>query len=505
MDIMLYVLEICVRMLLLSGILLVAYVVFLRRKADYRMCRRLLLSVPFFCLAVPAIHFAFGQLSELREPRQVVMTKSEADEYIRAMSAEDVVSTALQAVRQSVPLSEPVNFERSLRVALRGIPMVSALLLILMGGQLLLLHVRCRRMARRSPAAEGGIVRSPEIETPFSFGDRIFLPSERLTPGGERMVVMHERAHIRLGHSAEGLLMEVLCRLLWFNPFVWMARKELRDVQEFEADRQVLDAGTEILTYQTLLLEETMKECPVFADGFNRSFVRRRFVEMKSAGRRKSSPALRWLVVFIVVGVTGMASAGYGRQAVELKIVDDAVSSVVSAPAAQDSPAEVVPQQGETVADGVRRKDAGEDSSGPKVRAAEPEDGRPSSIGGYPVLYDLPLATGKNFVGMYMRNTESETLLVFERIVQGDNEFFKFGGPGCYLVDCATGVHYQARRSVPAEAWGQFFLRGMKGKKVTVTVVFPRLPDNVREVGMYCVTSQLQSDHRVMVKDMLVK
>ena len=111
--------------------------------------------------------------------------------------------------------------------------------------------------------------------------------------------------------------MEMLCRMLWFNPFVWIARKELRDVQEFEADRQVLDAGTEILTYQTLLLEETMKECPVFAEGFNRSFVRRRFVEMRSANVRRNSGALRGLTVVMVLGITALASAGHGERPVE--------------------------------------------------------------------------------------------------------------------------------------------------------------------------------------------
>ena len=48
MEALLYVLELGGRMLLLSALLMFAYVAFLRRRADYRLCRRLLLSVPFF-------------------------------------------------------------------------------------------------------------------------------------------------------------------------------------------------------------------------------------------------------------------------------------------------------------------------------------------------------------------------------------------------------------------------------------------------------------------------
>lgn len=502
MEALLYVLELGGRMLLLSALLMFAYVAFLRRRADYRLCRRLLLSVPFFCLAVPALHLAYGRLSELREPRYVELTRAQVNEYFRTLPANTTVHAALPQGRQSVPFVEQAYLEHTSRVVMWGVPVVSAVLLLLMGGQLLLLGVRCRRMVRRYGEKSGGVVRSHEVDTPFSFGRRIFLPAERLTESAERMIVMHEQAHIRLGHSAEGMLMEVCCRLLWFNPFVWMARKELRNVQEFEADRQVLDAGTEILAYQTLLLEETMKECPVFADGFNRSFVRRRFVEMKSAGRHKCSPASRWLAVLAAVGMTGLASAGQGRQAVVLKIVDGSAQSVPRVPVAPDFPVKAAPRQSLPLPDSVGGKPETGKSSAPAV----PEDKRPvRAEDGWPILYDLPLATSQHLRAMRMRHTETETHLIFEQIVDSDDEFFKFGGPECYLVDNDTQIHYQARRSVPAQAWDHFHLRGMEGKRITVTVVFPRLPESVREIALYRVTSHLQSNWRYRVKDILEK
>ena len=59
-----------------------------------------------------------------------------------------------------------------------------------------------------------------------------FLPEGRLTPGGRRLVVMHEQAHIALGHAAEGLLIEFFLRLLWFNPVMWlMVRQVDRDIE----------------------------------------------------------------------------------------------------------------------------------------------------------------------------------------------------------------------------------------------------------------------------------
>lgn len=501
MDALLYFLEMAGRMILLSGLLMLAYVFFLRRRADYRLCRRLLLTVPFLCLAVPALRFAYMQLSEPRAPRQVVVSRAQAEEYLHQVPGGSTADTVLLPGKP-LPAAVSADYDRPLRAVVWGIPAVSALLLLLMGGQLLLLGMRCRRMARKCSRSADGIVRCREVDTPFSFGRSVFLPSERLTADGERMIVMHELAHIRLGHSAEGLLMEAFCRLLWFNPLMWVARKELRNVQEFEADRQVLDAGTEILAYQTLLLEEAMKTSPVFADGFNRSFVRRRFVEMKACGRRRYAPSMRLLAVVAAVCMTGLASAGRGKEAVLLKIVDDA-PSVARIPASETAvPAVAAPVD-------MQSPDSASREGQPSATAARtemPEDGRPTRAqDGWPILYDLPMADGSVARGLCMRHVGDETHLVFSRTVDSDDDFFKFGGPECYLVDCATGVHYQARRSVPAEAWDHFHLRGMKGKRIMVAVVFPRLPDNVREVALYRVTTHLQSDERLRVKDILTK
>lgn len=324
------------------------------------------------------------------------------------------------------------------------------------------------------------------------------MPDERMTSESERMVLLHERAHVDLGHTGEGIIMEMLCRMLWFNPFVWIARKELRDVQEFEADRQVLDAGTEILTYQTLLLEETMKECPVFAEGFNRSFVRRRFVEMRSANVRRNSGALRGLTVVMVLGITALASAGHGERPVEFTIIDDA-----AVPETAESSVAEIKEDVETHENAPEPENTVSSATEPTPEPPETRSDRPTHIGGYPVVYDIPLAQGPCFSPIRMRNTETETYLIFETTVENDRQLFKFGGPDAYIVDTDSGIHYKARRSIPADAWNYFVVTGMKGKLITVTVVFPRLPDNVRTVALYCVDSQLQSDARFAVSGLL--
>lgn len=497
-----FIIETVGRMWVLSGVLLLIYTLLARRKADYRACRRLLMAVPLCCMAVPVLQFAGGKLSELREPQQIELTQAQAEEYIRKAPARYILTTdAPQPDRLIEARKKDTDYGHAARMAARAVPAVSAVLLALMGLQWIFVGLRCRRMTRRGTLSADGVVRSTGVDTPFSFGRRIFLPQTGLTDEGERLIVMHERAHIALRHAREGLLMEAFCRLLWFNPFMWMARKELRDVQEFEADRHVLDAGTEVLAYQTLLLETVMKGSPALTDGFNRSFVRRRFVEMRTAGRRKCSAKWRSMAAVWAAGMTALASAGPAREAVDLRIVNtDAPAAVRTDPATALQCA--VPAENNSLT-----RQTVQETAQPENGVGEEARKRPAKAAdGWPILYSLPAARHyeDDAPNPAICHVGNETHLVFTWEVESDDEFYKFGGPASYLVDTATGVHYQARRSIPAEAWNHFHLRGMKGKAVEVTVVFPRVPDSVREIALYRVTSHLEHDLRFLTKYMLV-
>lgn len=516
MTTLLFILETFGRMLFLSALLLLAYRLLVRGKADYHLCRKYLLAVPVLCLLIPAGQFAYEHLYEPNDPRELMLTEAEAREYVRDIPV-GAAEHKVVSVGRSMVLPEATGYEREITAAVWGIAAISLLLAVLMGIQLLWLRARCRRMARQYPPTPDGIVRDGRIDTPFSFGRHIYLPAKRLTDNAERIIVTHEMAHIRLGHSAESLLMELFCRLLWFNPLVWIARKELRDVQEFEADRNVLESGAEIQTYQTLLLEEAMKDSPALAEGFNRSFVRRRFIEMRVGKRLRTSPAVRLTAILLAVCTTALASAGYFHETVVVRIAKQVEAKSASrAIAADGQPAAVAPSpiaeavEAESQAAVVDTAEAAapvlSDVHAPAAPVLTPKttDDRPKvAEDGWPILYDLPVVEtmSKKYAGVYMYHVGNETRLVFSRRIQDEDEFLKFGGPKCYVVDPATNVHYQARRSIPSNAWDHFHLRGMQGKRITVTVCFPRIPDSVKEIALYRVNFHLQGGERYDVAD----
>ena len=54
-------------------------------------------------------------------------------------------------------------------------------------------------------------------------------------------IIKHEMAHINQFHTLDNLLMELLGILFWFNPFVYLYNKKLKEVHEHIADNEVLN------------------------------------------------------------------------------------------------------------------------------------------------------------------------------------------------------------------------------------------------------------------------
>lgn len=125
------------------------------------------------------------------------------------------------------------------------------------------------------------VVISEKIPSPFSFFRTIYignaLSDERLD-----IVLNHEKWHISHRHYLDIMFFEIICCLMWFNPFIWIIRAELRKVYEFETDRSVLGEGQDILQYQVAIMEEMLGRSPYAASGFGSSFTRRRFLMMKN-------------------------------------------------------------------------------------------------------------------------------------------------------------------------------------------------------------------------------
>ena len=310
-------------MMLVSVLLVAFYLIFLSWKHSFRFQRNYLLAIPVVCLLQVGASFAKSYFEARQTPEVLTMTQAEADVYLKehpeAVMQQEVIPTlpepqvATEMPTEEVAQTEApavISFtEASLRTALCiALPAVSAVLLLIIIVPLVQLRFKMRKLSFEGDSSNGNILRAAWIQTPFSFGRLIFLPAGR-TPADERLFIQHEQAHIACRHYIDVWTIELLTRLLWFNPVLWVVRKTLRDLHEFEADRLVLEQGADAYTYQCLLVSEASEDCSIIANGFNNSFIRRRIKEMKRTERIGVSRFGKLLTALWVIMLTGATVA----------------------------------------------------------------------------------------------------------------------------------------------------------------------------------------------------
>lgn len=170
--------------------------------------------------------------------------------------------------------------------------------------------LRLIRRGRREGLDDGSVlVRLDQPITPFSWGRYIVLSERDMAENG-MAIVLHERAHLRLRHSADLLIADLAGCLQWFNPAMWLLRRELRAIHEYEADEAVLESGEDARQYQLLLIRKAAgNRWYSVANSFNHSKLKNRIDMML---RKKSS---RWAgaKALFLLPLTGLALGAFAR------------------------------------------------------------------------------------------------------------------------------------------------------------------------------------------------
>ena len=127
-------------------------------------------------------------------------------------------------------------------------------------------------------------------------------------------ILAHERGHIRLRHSWDLLLVDILTALQWFNPAMWMLRQDLRAIHEYEADGEVLSQGINARQYQYLLISKASGIGGYsIANGISHSTLKNRITMMlhKKSERRS---LLKLLALIPIVGMALERQEGWHHQ-----------------------------------------------------------------------------------------------------------------------------------------------------------------------------------------------
>ena len=164
----------------------------------------------------------------------------------------------------------------------------------------------------------------------FSWGKYIVISAADYSQQSEE-ILLHETMHLRNHHTLDLLFMQIFLLVYWFNPVVWLLKRELQEVHEFEADNGVINTGIDATKYQLLLVKKAVgTRLYSMANGFNHSKLKKRITMMLKERTN------RWARLKLLLAVPVMAGALYVFAQPEVKEVPRQIQSELQQKEADD-------------------------------------------------------------------------------------------------------------------------------------------------------------------------
>ena len=170
-----------------------------------------------------------------------------------------------------------------------------------------------------------------KLSTPFSWFGHIVASEEDMKVYRD-MILSHELAHIRLRHSWDVMFVDLALCLWWFNPAMWLLRRELQSLHEYQADDAVLNEGVDAKNYQMLLIKRAAgARLHSVANCLNHSNLKNRITMMckKNSSRWAAAKALLVLPV-VAISLSAFATTVYVPREVQDKVTENSVNEQIS-------------------------------------------------------------------------------------------------------------------------------------------------------------------------------
>lgn len=157
------------------------------------------------------------------------------------------------------------------------------------------------RSGRKLQQGRYTLILVPSCVSPFSWGRYIILSEEDYEKHPDE-ILTHEMMHLKSHHSIDLLFMECILWLHWFNPAIWLLKRELKDIHEYQADKGVLTQGVDATKYQLLLVKKAVgSSLYTLANSFNHSKIKKR-ITMMLKGKSNNWARLK-LLLLVPVGL----------------------------------------------------------------------------------------------------------------------------------------------------------------------------------------------------------
>ena len=267
------------------AVLWLAYRLLFSNSNRLKFNRFYLLTAMLFSLALPLLGLLLGQESpQMVSLKQNLFGGTMLGEITVRPEGHAVAMPEVEIAAETAPARPQYSLWQILGgIYLIGVGMMMMLFLVKLG-KLVVMIVRSPKEKREDYTA----VFTGREQGSFSFLRYAFFPN----PDVEADIVRHERSHIAHHHSADILFVELMMILQWFNPFIYLYKKELQSLHEYQADCDVVATGTDKRNYMMLILQQcTAGDFSGMSNNFSLILTKKR---IKMITRNEKAKGLWW-------------------------------------------------------------------------------------------------------------------------------------------------------------------------------------------------------------------
>lgn len=364
-EILTYILK--VAMLTVAFVLL--FHLLLRKDTFHRVSRIVLVLSLVIVYILPLCRMT--RHIEVKAPTFVVEKMASQEERTIPVKTHPITieSAVVDVVEQSHSnvLTEPTNqwFINRMLILLVAYLAGALFLLSRISVSIFRVHSIIKRCTIVSKTSDLTVLVSDDNIRAFSWMSYVVLPA------GERnnkAILEHEKAHVKFHHSFELLLVDLLSLLQWFNPAVWMLRRDLCSLHEFEADADVLASGFDTDTYQNVLIGFASASVSIpYTNNFHSSSLRDRISMInRLSSKRVALLKLAYLPLVIFVWMVSTAMTVYVEKpdtdekdtlGTETEIKQQPVDIVTKPDESDTSKAEIMPSSVSTIIEQIKQID----------------------------------------------------------------------------------------------------------------------------------------------------
>lgn len=302
------------------AVLWLVYRLLFRNSNRLHFNRFFLLTSMLLALAMPLL----GLLSGIEVPQMATLKQQL---FNGIMLNEVIVTPDGQPVLPEVTVTTSATPSRfSVWQVIGGIYLIGVgvmtLLFLIKLGRLVVLIIRSPKRKMKGCTA----VFTGREQGSFSFFRYAFFPNENVDPD----ILRHEISHIEHHHSWDILFAEVMMILQWFNPFIYLYKKELQSLHEYQADRDVVATGVDKKNYMMLILQQcTAVDFSGMSNNFSLILTKKR---IKMITKNEKAKGLWWrlLATLPVLAILLIANTKVTAQDASTKLGNQAVDKPIT-------------------------------------------------------------------------------------------------------------------------------------------------------------------------------